>query len=420
MDTKRIKHLVVDSGGFIRNCPVHEYADQIYTVDGVVKEIKDKATRERLQFLPYKLLMKEPSTESIKYVSEFSKKTGDYSNLSAIDLKIIALTYQLEKEYVGVDHLNKEPTCQVTGKPGHIDSKLCGFYYPKEKSLSESSDSEKTESTRDSMSGVFDSNSESEKITKENPDIDSNSAEDVYENAKSEVSSDTDYESANEADDDYSEGEDEEDSDLDSWITPSNIADVQKKMNSLALDESSSVVACISTDFSVQNVLIQMGLRVISVEGMLIKQAKVFILRCHACFKTTNDNSKKFCPNCGNKTLKRVGVTVNDDGSKKIHINFRRPINIRGKRYSLPTPKGGKHAFNPLTCEDQPTPQNRLPKKWLQKTNALHDDYEAQKSPFATNDVYSRAVHLGVHVRHHFDKRNPNANAKRTGNKKKK
>ena len=34
-----------------------------------------------------------------------------------------------------------------------------------------------------------------------------------------------------------------------------------------------------------QNVLIQMGLNVISVDGMLIRQAKSFVLRCYACFK---------------------------------------------------------------------------------------------------------------------------------------
>ena len=28
--------------------------------------------------------------------------------------------------------------------------------------------------------------------------------------------------------------------------------------------------------------------------------------------------TKKFCPRCGNKTLKRVAVTRNDDGSKEV------------------------------------------------------------------------------------------------------
>ena len=32
-------------------------------------------------------------------VTEFSKKTGDYQSLSPIDLRVIALTYQLECEH---------------------------------------------------------------------------------------------------------------------------------------------------------------------------------------------------------------------------------------------------------------------------------------------------------------------------------
>lgn len=50
--------------------------------------------------------------------------------------------------------------------------------------------------------------------------------------------------------------------------------------------------------------------------------------------RTTNNISKQFCPNCGNKTLKRVAVSCNENGSKNIHINFRKPINIRGTRVS--------------------------------------------------------------------------------------
>ena len=50
---------------------------------------------------------------------------------------------------------------------------------------------------------------------------------------------------------------------------------------------------------------------------------------------------RKFCPRCGNKTLKRVSVTLNEDGSQQIHISTRRPINTKGTKYSLPAPRGG-------------------------------------------------------------------------------
>lgn len=37
--------------------------------------------------------------------------------------------------------------------------------------------------------------------------------------------------------------------------------------------------------FSLQNVLLQMGLHVLAVNGMLIRQARNYVLRCHGCFK---------------------------------------------------------------------------------------------------------------------------------------
>lgn len=43
--------------------------------------------------------------------------------------------------------------------------------------------------------------------------------------------------------------------------------------------------------------------------------------------------NKVFCPHCGNKTLKKVSVTVNEDGGMKMHFS-RNPkvLNARGLR----------------------------------------------------------------------------------------
>ncbi|XP_035210207.1 RNA-binding protein NOB1-like [Stegodyphus dumicola] len=392
--SKSLKHLVVDSGAFIKNAPVHEFSEHIYTVQGAIQEIKDKATLQRLQFLPYTLQIKSPSPDACKFALEYSKKTGDYSSLSATDLQIIALCYQLEKEFVGTDHINKEPTCKVTGKSPFGNNQLSGFYYPREdvNSLGEESSSEEGTLNCSADEKPTENSASVENSTEDNSNIGNISTENVSHT----------------------------DSDEEGWITPNNIAEIQKKMGFLALEESTSTtVGCITTDFAIQNVLLQMGLHVVSVDGMLIKQARVFILRCYACFKTTSNITKKFCPNCGNKTLKRVAVTVNEDGTKNIHINFRRPINIRGTRYSLPMPKGGKHAVNPVLCEDQPIPQNKPPKSALQKIDALSPDYEILPSPFAKNDVYSRAALLGIRTnKSGKTKRNPNEWSKRTGNRK--
>uniref|UniRef100_A0A3Q2QF80 NIN1 (RPN12) binding n=1 Tax=Fundulus heteroclitus TaxID=8078 RepID=A0A3Q2QF80_FUNHE len=79
-------------------------------------EIRDRATRRSLAFLPYQLTFKEPHPERIRTVTEFSKKTGDYPSLSATDIKVLALTYQLELEHVGSQHLKTEPQLKVPAR----------------------------------------------------------------------------------------------------------------------------------------------------------------------------------------------------------------------------------------------------------------------------------------------------------------
>lgn len=103
-------------------------------------------------------------------------------------------------------------------------------------------------------------------------------------------------------------------------------------MDAEFVTEEPVTVACMTTDFAMQNVLKQIGLNIAALDGRVIKQVRTFIFRCYACFKTTSIMTKMFCPSCGNKTLKKVAVSVDDEGNQKIHINFRRPLTTRGKR----------------------------------------------------------------------------------------
>lgn len=194
------------------------------------------------------------------------------------------------------------------------------------------------------------------------------------------------------------EEEECEDSDDDGggWITPSNIKQIQQELEQCDTPEDVQV-GCVTTDFAMQNVLLQMGLHVLAVNGMLVREARSYILRCHGCFKTTSDMNRVFCGHCGNKTLKKVSVTINDDGTLHMHFS-RNPkvLNPRGLRYSLPTPKGGKYAINPHLTEDQRFPQLRLSQKARQKTDVFAPDYIAGVSPFAENDISSRSAILQV------------------------
>jgi hypothetical protein len=58
-----------------------------------------------------------------------------------------------------------------------------------------------------------------------------------------------------------------------------------------------------------------------------------WVLRCHACYKVTQEVGKIFCPKCGNGgTLRKVSVTVSENG---ITMASRRPrITFRGTKGS--------------------------------------------------------------------------------------
>jgi len=88
-----VEVLVVDTAGFIRDCPLHQLGRTLVTLHDVMGEIRDRATRKRLDgVLPYSLTFREPSQEALRAVTDFAKKTGDYRTLSAVDLRVLALT----------------------------------------------------------------------------------------------------------------------------------------------------------------------------------------------------------------------------------------------------------------------------------------------------------------------------------------
>lgn len=391
------------------------HADYLITVPEVVKEIKNKRQLKRLCVLPYDLVVDEPSASAVQHVIAFAKKTGDYLSLSSADIKVIALTYQLECELVGKDHLRNEPIVAKTiaskRKPVEMVDKtpLAGFYVPPEKEAVE-------EKTRQNRELIAEKIEQEEKEAKDNNDDDNIEFDDEpTENASQSVAkrveqleeqftklncdlvSETEAneilvsvkdnteaggtENSNESDSDsVEEDSDDDDDDESSWITPSNINEMKSACGKDVLEETDQArVACMSTDFAVQNVLKQINLNIAALDGRLIKQMRTYILRCYACFKTTSIMTKLFCPNCGHKTLKRVAVSMDENGQQVIHINLRRPLTAKGKNQSIPRPRGGKHSSNPILFEDQPIPKQFPSRVARTKTNAMEEDYIAGK-----------------------------------------
>ena len=67
MEENWIGVLVADSSAFIRGAPLKKWSSTVVTVREVVSEIRDKATRERLQVLSYDFSFREPSPASLQH-----------------------------------------------------------------------------------------------------------------------------------------------------------------------------------------------------------------------------------------------------------------------------------------------------------------------------------------------------------------
>ncbi|XP_019236302.1 PREDICTED: RNA-binding protein NOB1 isoform X3 [Nicotiana attenuata] len=200
-------------------------------------------------------------------------------------------------------------------------------------------------------------------------------------------------------------------SQMDESIETSFVDDDSSEQSWMLKSLSESSVACVTGDFAMQNVILQMGLRLVAPGGMQIRELHRWVLKCHACYKVTTDVGRIFCPNCGNGgTLRKVAVTVGENG---IVLAARRPrISLRGTKFSLPLPQGGRDAVtkNPILREDQ------LPQKFLypktKKKNKQGDEiftpdtlflhHTSKKAPLQPPVRKALAVFSG--------KRNPNDN----------
>ncbi|XP_058011545.1 RNA-binding protein NOB1 [Ahaetulla prasina] len=387
-----VEHLVADASAFLRGAPLQEIGSRVYTTREVLAEIRDRAARRRLAGLPFELLLREPFPEHVRLVSEFSKQTGDFRSLSAADIQVLALTLQLEIEHGDGRPLRTEPRPQVqlslTNRHPEAPVDVPGFHVPP-KTKCPGNERIPLEAETDLADPVAPAETEfSSFLFWRNP------LPNIEEDLEGLLKADPLLLEAK--DPESQESSEEEDDEEEGWITPRNIEQIQKS-TCWGSEPAKVQVGCVTTDFAMQNVLLQMGLHVLAFNGLLIQHARSYILRCHGCFRTTSKMTRLFCPHCGNKTLKKVAVTVKDDGSFHLHFS-RNPkvLNPRGLRHSMPAPQGGKHASNPHLTEDQRFPQQRLSRKARQKTNAFDPDYVAGVSPFAEHDIHSRAANLQI------------------------
>jgi RNA-binding protein NOB1 len=136
------------------------------------------------------------------------------------------------------------------------------------------------------------------------------------------------------SDEDVYQGEDGSDDDDDS---DDDRDDEEEDTNQ---HRNESEVCCITADFAMQNVLLQMGLRLSTPDGRRISTVTRWALRCTACFQVTKEVGRLFCPRCGNATLDKVRVTVGPDGAEQYGVKKKHVL--RGTKFPLPKPRGGR------------------------------------------------------------------------------
>ncbi|KAH7513953.1 hypothetical protein FEM48_Zijuj11G0037500 [Ziziphus jujuba var. spinosa] len=489
--TKGIAMAVIDANAIIQGGDkLIQYADKFVSVPEVIEEVRDPVSRHRLSFIPFPVQTMEPTPESLNKVIKFARETGDLQTLSDVDIKLIALTYTLEAQIHGTEHLRDCPppvhTVNVKRLPekdmpgwgsnvpnleewealeqqaedkSNANSKILPLkdlslnviseagsenqevaeddvgkpkrYFPKKKEINiegkkmvadgiDASQGEFDDDAGDWMPAVsrsthrrflrrkarreyYEASAERDGISVENGITEEKNDEESLSSTLNEMRLEEDSSKGLQEEHENVEGEraDTVDEKLDHFELLSHISDSVDASNEEDDDNSEqswmlrslseSTVACITGDYAMQNVLLQMGLRLVAPGGMQIRQLHRWILKCHACYTVTAEIGRIFCPKCGNGgTLRKVAVTVGENG---IILADRRPrITLRGTKFSLPLPQGGRDAVtkNPILREDQ-LPQKFLYPKTKKKANKQGDEF------FTTDNIFT----------HHTDKKAP-------------
>ncbi|GJD09835.1 RNA-binding protein NOB1 [Galdieria sulphuraria] len=319
IDSSQNMRLVVDTSGLIHgNEDIFHRATigqtengsifYIYTSPRVIQEVRDVRARKRLQELESVLIVREPNSSSLKAVVDFARRTGDYPHLSRVDIHVLSLTLMLELESSGRKFL----------KPEFIEHLPSGLGEPKENvPRSEPGQSKVEEETASSVKQV--------------------------ETAFADIQ--------------IKEEKDVAISSFDVWIHSENVdAIVQNSQKKSIQGEPSAQenrVGCMTSDFSMQNLLLQMGLILISPDGRRVKRLKSFVLQCESCFHVTKEVERLFCPHCGNHTLLRTTCKTDKQGNLLVFPPRRKKNNLRGTIFPIPKPQSGRNALNLILCEDQ-------------------------------------------------------------------
>ncbi|PSN74461.1 D-site 20S pre-rRNA nuclease [Corynespora cassiicola Philippines] len=400
---KPIHSLIVDTGPLIKNTisisTIINQAEELYTTPAIISEIRDPATRANVEntLLPF-LKVRSPSPASYEAVTAFSKKTGDFPVLSRQDLGILALAYEIHcQKHGGPWGLRNAPGQPLNARPGEknqedgeASTQREGTEAPNTQLKNEATP--ETEQQEGSETAPTEAKPVEPEVTAESAAVPHPAeATPVQESLDKGLADLEISDNAEEAPVEPTVHSDEDDDSDGEWITPGNLSSHKAKDSGVSAKTAPQIqmsVATMTTDFAMQNVLLQMNMHLLSTNLQRISNLRTYVLRCHACFLTTKEMTKQFCPRCGQATLHRVSCTTNAKGEFKIHLSKNFQWNNRGNRYSVPKPVagtangkyqgkgGGKGGWGRdlILAEDQKEYTRQVDEQKRSKTRDLMDD----------------------------------------------
>ena len=380
--------MILDTSFFIKLTSLNLEKNKYFTTQYIVNEIRDVKARDFYQLNKNFIQIKNPTKESIKQVSKFAKESNDLTYLSIADLSVMALAYETIKNMGKLDKLNKKP----------LNYKII----PQEKLMEEI-----------------------QKKKNETKKMNENKIENKIMNI-------------------------DEDDDEEGWITPENLYTKLDEMNGIHEIKSKNIkkkedekienintnkemnidennnneenkinddinVYVNTADFTLQNVCMKMGIPILGVDGLRIRNIKNYILKCTVCYKFIFEIDKKFCPYCGYPYLMKIGYNIFANG--EIRINDRKPEpRKRGQIFDLPAPTTKKNGTVYILTEDQ------IPKKGFNKRNVDIDKILENYESFKELQKHDSTIQINSSKQYKwgFPKMNPNMPKKHYNKRKKK
>lgn len=401
--------------------------NRVVTTPEVLREVKDKRSRETVAALPLKIETQEPAEESVNAIIKFARCTGDLHALSSADVRLLGLAHTIETSYYGNEHLRTVPlpAAQVKRRQSTFSKSLPGWGveggdWTELDRLNQQEEEEEEEEGRGKCEEGITVSQQGDMLAQDVTDQEKGfdgTDKDAVEMMKAlsieseegswEVAARTRNVARRQRRRELRRMEGEaaiESVDTVDTTNSTNSITEAAEINETSENEQTDVeeperahpsptgsaVRCVTGDFAMQNVLLQMGLSLAAPDGKVITSISRWVLRCSACFQTTKDVGRIFCPRCGNMTMDRVKVVVGPDGSEQYGV--RKKHILRGTKFSIPKPKGGR-SNDVILREDQ-----LLTKKHLLRARRAAQRAESQQpDPFAPEygeDTWHQAASL--------------------------